>query len=241
MMLTIRQTDFASSALRLASVALLYGAATVQAQNSSLYHADRPELLPPQVAPPWATPLTLPGASWTYLAVPPPKKMELHDVIVVRVDELARMQSDGEVNRRKVSTYSARLADWVLLRGLEAIKPDPQPDGDQRVQGQLQQQLRATSELEARESLALSIACEVVDIRPNGNLVLEGHKKVGVNEESWEVSLTGLCRREDIGPDNVILSRNVLDLRIEKRDRGMVRDGYKRGWFQYWFDEFDPF
>jgi flagellar L-ring protein precursor FlgH len=204
----------------------------VYGQNSSLYSG---RAVPPEPVP------SLSGASWTYIAVPPPKKVQLHDMVVVRVDEIARMQSDGEVNRRKTSTYNAALLDWIMLRGLEAIKPDPQPDGNQRVQGQLQQQLRATSELEAREALALSIACEVIDIRPNGSLVLEGHKKVSVNEETWEVSLSGLCRREDIGPDNVVLSRNVVELRIDKRDAGQVRAGYKRGWFQRWFDEFDPF
>ena len=33
----------------------------------------------------------------------------------------------------------ARLNDWIILKGLRAIKPAPQSDGDQRVQGNLQQ------------------------------------------------------------------------------------------------------
>ena len=203
------------------------------AQNSSLYRGEPPAGAMPQMG--------LPTASWTFVAVPPPKKITLHDPIVVRVDELARMQSEGEVNRRKTSTYNAQLKDWIMLRGLEAIKPDPQPDGDQKVQGQLQQQLRATSELEARESLAFNITCEVIDIRPNGNLVLEGHKQIVVNEENWMVALSGMCRPQDIDPNNTVMSRNILNLHIDKRDRGQVRDGYRRGWFQRWFDEFDPF
>jgi flagellar L-ring protein precursor FlgH len=186
-------------------------------------------------------PLTLPNASWTYVATLPPKKIQLHDIVVVRVDELARMTSDGEINRRKNSTYNAQLKDWLLWPELFTVKPDPQPDGDQKVQGLLQQQQRSTSELETRESLMLNIACEVVDLRPNGLLVLEGHKRIGVNEENWEVSLTGMCRKEDINPDNTLLSRNMLDLKLDKRDRGQVRDGYKRGWFSRWFDQFDPF
>lgn len=209
-------------------------AATCYAQNSSLYHWDPSQPVAP------ASQFGLPQASWTYMAVLPPKKIELHDPVVVRVDELARMQSDGELNRRKTSTYNAQLKDWLIFRGLD-IKPDPQPDGDQTVQGQLQQQLRATSEMEARESLAFNITCEIIDIRPNGNLVLEGHNQINVNEERWMVSLSGMCRRQDIGPDNVVLSKNILNLQIDKRDRGQVRDGYRRGWFARWFDEWDPF
>jgi flagellar L-ring protein precursor FlgH len=208
--------------------------AVAEAQNSSLYHDG--SNMPPAVPQ-----MGLPNASWTYAALAPPKRITLHDPVVVRVDELARMQSEGEINRRKSSTYNAQLKDWILLRGLEAIKPDPQPDGDQKVQGTLQQQLRATSELEARESLAFNITCEVIDIRPNGNLVLEGHKQIDVNEENWMVSLSGMCRPQDIDPNNTVMSRNILHLHIKKNDRGQVRDGYKRGWFQRWFDEFDPF
>lgn len=186
-------------------------------------------------------PLTLPSASLTYIALPPPKKIELHDLIIVKVDELARMSSDGELSRRKNSSLTAQLKDWILWPELFTIKPDPQADGDQTVDGSLQQQIRATNELETRESLMLNIACEIVDIRPNGLLVLEGHKRIGVNEETWEVSLTGLCRRDDILPDNTVFSRNVLDLRLDKRDHGQIRDGYRRGWFTRWYDQFNPF
>jgi flagellar L-ring protein precursor FlgH len=206
---------------------------TAHAQNSSLFQYEpRGEELP----------LTLPQASWTYIApLPPPKKVQLHDPVVVRVDELARMSSDGELNRRKTSTYNAQLKDWLLWPSLLTIKPDPQADGDQRIQGQLQQQNRATSEMEARESLTLNISCEIIDIRPNGLLVLEGHNQQVINEENWEVSLTGMCRPEDIGPDNTVFSKHLLHQRLERRTRGQVRDGYKRGWFVRWFDQFDPF
>ncbi len=206
---------------------------TARGQNSSLFRPDsqRGEFLP----------LTLPQASWTFIAAPPPpKRIELHDVVVVRVDEMARMTSDGEISRRKTATYNAQLKDWLIWPGLFTVKPDPQSDGDQKINAQLQQQMRSTSELETRESLTLNIACEIIDMRPNGILVLEGHKRVGVNEEAWEISVTGMCRREDIDPTNQVLSRNMLDFRLDKRDRGMVRDGYKRGWFTRWFDQFDP-
>ena len=72
--------------------------------------------------------------------------------------------------------------------------------------------------------------------------MLEARKTISNNEEHWEYSLTGECRAQDIGPGNTLLSRNIADLRIDKRERGQVRDGYKRGWFAKWFDQvMDPF
>ena len=211
----------------------LAACARVEAQNSSL----AAEALPSGQA----APLLLDNGSWTYVPKVMPRVLAIQDRVTVRVDELARMQSEGEVERRKNAQYDARLQDWVRLIGLKALKPAVQAEGDPRIRGQLQQLFRAESDVETRESLALNIACTVADIRPNGDLVLEGHKQIRINDDVWEVSLTGICRRQDVGPDNVVLSRNIVDMKLDKRERGHVRDGYRRGWLGRWMDEFQPF
>ncbi len=203
------------------------------AQSSSIYARD----LPLDTRPP----TTLDGGSWTYIPRLQPRQIRINDRVTIRVDELARVQAEGEMERRKDALYDARLQDWVRLIGLKALKPAVQADGDPRVRGQLQQLFRTEGDMQSRESLALNLACTVADIRPNGDLVLEGHKQIRVNDEVWEVSLSGICRHEDVGPDNVVLSRNIVDMKLDKRERGHVRDSYKRGWFVRWLDEFHPF
>ena len=127
------------------------------AQNSSLFQNQLPlEEIP---AP------TSRVDSWIYRPLPPPKKIQLHDTVNVRVDELARTQQEGEMERRKDALFDAILVDWVEFIGLKALKPSPQRDGDQRIRGQLQQLYRAEGELETRESVAFNIACSVVDVR----------------------------------------------------------------------------
>ena len=123
------------------------------------------------------SPLTLKDGSWIYTHVPPPREIQKHDIVSVRVDVLSRMNADGELRRRKNSLYDARLNDWIGLDGLRAIRPDPQSTGDPRVRGELRSNYRSLGELETSESLAFNLATEVVDIRPNGNLVLEGRSQ----------------------------------------------------------------
>jgi len=53
--------------------------------------------------------------------------------------------------------------------------------------------------------------------------------------------LTGICRAQDIAPDNVVLSRDLLDLHIRKNEKGQLRDSYKRGWLTRWIGELNPF
>lgn len=157
------------------------------------------------------------------------------------MDVIARMESDGELRRRKDAKYDARLKDWIILDGLRSVRPSPQTEGEPRMRGELKSDYRALGELETSESLAFNLACEVVDIRPNGNLVLEGRSMIVINEERWSYVVTGICRPEAIGPDNVVLSRDIINLDVRKVETGSVATSYQRGWFQKLFDLIQPF
>jgi flagellar L-ring protein precursor FlgH len=225
---------FVAAGMACCSLAIAHSA---QAQSSSLYKNDLP--VDERSA---GGPLRLRTGSWTYVSPPPVQEIRKNDLIYVRVNIGSEVLSEGDSESRKNGLYDAALNQWVVLDGLRSIKPSPQSDGDPRVQGTLTQRRRAESSVETRDSLEFDIQARVVDIRPNGNLVLEARRQAVINEEHWEFALTGECRAQDIGPGNTLLARNIADLSIHKRERGQVRDGYKRGWFVKWFDQvIDPF
>lgn len=85
------------------------------------------------------------------------------------------------------------------------------------------------------------MTARIVDIRPNGNLVLEARKTMRVDDELVENSLTGTVRAEDIPPNNVVLSEKLAELSINRRTVGHVRDSYKRGWLTRFWDGVNPF
>ena len=171
-----------------------------------------------------------------------PRPIQRHDIFTVRVEELSRFMSEGEGQRRKNINFLAVMQDWTRLNGLTKAERTQQTNGlDPRIQGQLQNQSLSQSDLETSERLTLNVAVEVVDIRPNGNLVLEGQKEITHNEEQWIVRLTGTCRQEDIGQDRVILSENIADLHVDRKLAGQVHDGWKRGWLTRVMDKVGPF
>lgn len=184
--------------------------------------------------------VSLPDASWTYQPAPTMRVYQVNDVVTIRVDEITRMMAEGLAEQRKRTLTEAILTDWIRLDHFW-FRPDPQEDGDPGVSARSNNNFRAESAVESRESLTFNIAATVVDIRPNGNLVLEARKGIRVNDNLWETSLSGMCRAEDVGPDNVVLSKDLIDLEIRKDDRGQLRDGYSRGWLKRFIDRFGPF
>jgi flagellar L-ring protein precursor FlgH len=213
---------------------LIFTSATqVFGQQSSLFNR------PSQATNPQG--LTLANSSWTYVPNQPVRVLKLHDIVSIRVDELARGTAEGSTSTRKNGVYDLLLRNWVVLNGFREAQLTPQTLGDPRIQGQTNQLFRSDADLETRESLAFNIAAEVVDIRPNGVVLLEARKSITMNDNVFDTTLTGFCRSDDIGPDNVVLSRDLLDLKIDKQDRGQVRNGYRQGWFSRWLSELTPF
>ncbi|MEX2185512.1 MAG: flagellar basal body L-ring protein FlgH [Pirellulales bacterium] len=185
--------------------------------------------------------LTLDNISPYYQEPILPRKLKLHDVVTVVVKESSNYLAEGSVDRRKNGLYDAVLKDWVKLASGLTLKPAAQADGDPKASGTIQQTYRTDSELELRSRIEFRIAATVVDIRPNGNLVLEAHNTFRQDNEVYDASLSGIIRPDDVLPDNTVLSEDVVELSVYKRSKGHVRDGYRRGWLTKVIDTVNPF
>jgi len=187
--------------------------------------------------------LTLENSSFMYQQLPPesrPRQLQKHDIITVIVDVRSRFLSEGDGQARKTQNLTAVLAQWIKLENGH-LKPALQNDGDPAIAGTLNSQNRSQSDLELLDSLSFRMAAEIVDIQPNGNLVIEGHQTINNNEERWRISLTGVVRREAIQPDRTVSSDAIYDFNVDKEEAGQVRDGYARGWLGRWYDRYKPF
>ena len=182
-----------------------------------------------------------PQTSWTYVPPVTARILKLHDIVSIRIEETSTSLATGNATSRKTTSYDAELKDWIRLVGLDTIKPDPQSDGNQRVQANQNEVYRGDSTIRTSEAFTRNIAAEIVDIKPNGHIVLDATKVIEENDNSWRYSLTGICRSQDIGPDNVVLSRNLIQSHIKKQDLGHVRDGYSRGWLTKFVARIKPF
>ncbi len=223
-----RRTTWSAGIL---AVSITCGAARIaSAQSSSLHRLD---MLSQQ-------PLTLENSSFTYVKLEPPREIKINDIITIIVDYKTQHISIGNLQRRKRSNMIAQLEQWVKFKNGN-LAPTPFGDGNPGLQAELNNQVQTQVQLNSGDTVKFHIAANVVDIRPNGNLVIEAHQRIENNEDTYEQRLSGLVRREDVLPNNTILSEDIAELVVEKWETGHVRDGYKRGWFLRFLDRVGPF
>ncbi|MGE4499376.1 MAG: flagellar basal body L-ring protein FlgH [Hydrogenovibrio sp.] len=80
------------------------------------------------------------------------------------------------------------------------------------------------SDVKQNSSLSGSIAVTVVEVIPNGNLVIRGEKWITIHEGEEVIRFAGIIRPQDISPDNTIDSAKVADVRLIYKDTGISGD-----------------
>lgn len=172
---------------------------------------------------------------------PPFKK---HDHIQIQVLERSRANSTVDLRTDRRSRFEVEFDEWVRfdtpsgggsprLRSA-ALDDDPAIDIDARFR-------RDNGGRTSRNfDLAFQITAEVVDVRPNGNLVLQAKKRRKVNSDEEVILLTGEVSPQAI-VNNAVRSENILNLDIRYEGSGPSSDTTKPGLLGKLLDILWPF
>lgn len=96
-------------------------------------------------------------------------------------------------------------------------------------------------QIQNSEKLTTRIAVRVIDVLPNGSLVLEGRRQTKIAGETTDAVLRGVVRSEDVMANNTVFSYNVADASIQYLSKGPVSDSQRKGWFTKIWDKVTPF
>jgi flagellar L-ring protein precursor FlgH len=210
-------------------------ASMVQQNNGSLLaaqlasHPDPSQVKPAQV-------------SFFAVSEPEPRTLKVHDLVQIIVQEKSDITSKGTKNTSRDSELDAKVNNFVklslsnlTLKGLTppTATPEVNLSGTRSFQG--------SGEVDRSDSFTARITAEVLDVKPNGTLVLQARKRIKTDEEEQQFILTGICRVEDLAADNTILSTQLFDLELQKNHKGDVRDATKQGFIGKLLDVVNPF
>ena len=94
---------------------------------------------------------------------------------------------------------------------------------------------------ESANTFSGSITATVLEVLPNGHLVVAGEKQIGVNENVDVLRFSGTVDPKQIQPGNVVASTQVANARIQSRNRGAQGEVQSIGWLSRFFLSLSPF
>ena len=89
---------------------------------------------------------------------------------------------------------------------------------------------KGTGAADQQASLSGSVAVAVVEVMPNGNLVLRGEKQLALTEGSEVIQVAGIIRPDDVAPNNTVQSRRLANAQIAYRGTGDLANATRAGW-----------
>lgn len=149
------------------------------------------------------------------------KAFRLHDVVSVVVTESLAASTDGQVKNSRSSNANSSISSlFGALKSSNAM------------QNLLTQSsssgLTAQGQSTTNSSLVTTFGAEVVDVLPNGMLVVQANRQLTFSQQTQLIRLRGLVRPEDVSAQNQILSTAMTDLELEVTGKGIVNDSTYR-------------
>lgn len=94
---------------------------------------------------------------------------------------------------------------------------------------------------ESANTFTGSITTTVVDVLPNGHLVVTGEKQIGVNQNVDVLRFSGTIDPRVMQPGSIVNSTQVANVRVESRGRGAQNEAQTMGWMNRFFNTITPF
>ncbi len=154
------------------------------------------------------------------------------DLLTVMINETQDVKQEEKTDLAKNSSLNYQLIDFSVkpdafttLPGLRTAKADSFGGASN---------YERTGEFEAR------LTAMVIDVLPNGNMVIEGRREIRIDDERKVLEFRGVVRRYDVTRNNTVESELVADAYVSYAGKGpLSRTGKRRGLAGWLYDAVD--
>jgi flagellar L-ring protein precursor FlgH len=149
------------------------------------------------------------------------RAMRPNDLIQVVVSESLAASTDGTVKNQRASTANSSLSGLIgaLKTGNALQNLVTQTAGNT---------LNAQGASATNSSLTTTFGGQVIEVLPNGMLVIEAARQVEFSQQTQTIILRGLVRPEDLSQENQVKSTAISSLELEVKGKGIVNDYTRR-------------
>jgi flagellar L-ring protein precursor FlgH len=158
-----------------------------------------------------------------------PKPYRVGDVLTIILQEQTSASKTAATNTKKDDDIDINVASILGV--------SPTHNGNTLLNAQIEPSREFSGEADSSQSNSLTgeITVTVVDILPNGNLVVQGEKWLTLNKGKEYIRIAGVVRPQDVTSDNTITSSKLADAQIAYSGEGFLADSNEQGWLSKFF------
>lgn len=164
---------------------------------------------------------------------------QVGDILSILIQESNTANRNNSTKTSKASNIDASLQ--TFLYGPAASKFLTKGGQLPALKTTAAQSFDGGGQINNSEKITARIAVRIIDVLPNGNLVIEGTRKVSFSGESQDAVLRGVVRAEDVMANNTIYSYNIAEATIKYVSTGTISDNQRKGWFTKVWEKITPF
>ncbi len=177
------------------------------------------------------------------------KARRLNDLVTINVVESLSGSGKADTNSSRESTLDFELTKFLgmnkdfNLHNVIGLK-DLFKDGnvfDPSIATTSKSKHKGAGDTNREGTLVATVTAKVIEVMPNGNLVLEGRKELTINDEKQILVLSGMVRPDDISSDNTIVSSKIADAQVYYVGDGVIQEKQSPGWMVRTLDYIWPF
>ena len=211
---------------------LLVGCAALETTPPTAVHQPmsvRPEAM--------ATALPANGAIYQTVQARPlfedRRARRIGDTITINLVERNTATKNANTNASRGSgmTGGITASSRLPLGGLNGLN----------IEAGVESEFNGTGAASANNAFNGTITVSVIDVYPNGNLLVSGEKMLAINQGSEFIRFSGVIDPNTVTSTNTVQSTQVADARIEYRGSGFIDQSNTMGWLQRFFLAVLPF
>lgn len=142
------------------------------------------------------------------------------DLLTVLIAENLDLQNQESTNLKKETTLDYALESFNVKPSAFNVLPD--------IVASSQDDFTGTANYQKKGTFTARITAMVMDVLPNGNLVIQGRREIRIDNELKVIEFSGIVRAYDVMADNSIESELVADARLSYAGEGVLTNSTNR-------------
>ncbi|MHC4158120.1 MAG: flagellar basal body L-ring protein FlgH [Planctomycetota bacterium] len=160
---------------------------------------------------------------------------QIGDILTIKITEDSKVDNKAKRDLKKEvdksTTFNGELNIDHILPSIPGFTMEAESTNE----------LKSKADFKDERSFTDQVTVVVVDVLPNGNLVVMGTRSRDIAGDVQIIEVSGIVRPSDIAFDNTVKSEQVADFRIVSKNSGVAEPYTRTGWLGGIFDIIWPF